>query len=104
MLDCPSGFNQIAQGCFRVNTSVGKNWTDAEAQCQTYGNHVHLARLDTQQVGLLLTLIFHNNILHIQYHEHSENNYISKFSLRKPKLVCMMYLSLILCEFSAQIL
>ena len=28
-----------------------KNWTDAEAACQQYGSDVHLAMIDTQQVG-----------------------------------------------------
>ena len=50
-----SGFTQTSEGCFYVETDVNKrkNWIDAEAFCQTFGNHVHLARLDTQQVCLI---------------------------------------------------
>ena len=50
---CFGGFNQTDQGCFKaVNTR--KTWSDAEAACQKYGSFVHLATLDTQQVGTLV--------------------------------------------------
>ena len=48
---CPDGFYQKDQGCFYVVKNRRKDWRDAEAVCQTYGSNVHLATLDTQQVG-----------------------------------------------------
>ena len=64
---CPGTFFQISEGYFlRTDWGNEKNWTDAEAECQTYGNHVHLVTVDTQQV-LLMSLLF-------LAWEHSPNN------------------------------
>ena len=51
---CPDGFNQTEEGCFFVDSSNRKTRDDAEAACQQYGSHVHLATLDTQQVCTLI--------------------------------------------------
>ena len=53
VLECPSNLISMPEGCFYVETNYRnrKSWDDAEAFCQTFGNHVHLARVDTQQVG-----------------------------------------------------
>ena len=47
------GFNQTTEGLFYVEVKL-KNWTEAEAECQRYGQSVHLATLDTQEVGTLM--------------------------------------------------
>ena len=44
----------IVAGRFYIENYV-KTWADAEAACQQYGSHVHLATLDTQQVGILIS-------------------------------------------------
>ena len=44
------GFTRTAGRCFYASTSK-LNWTDAEAACQIFGDDVHLATLDTQQVA-----------------------------------------------------
>ena len=55
---CPiADFNRTSEGCFSVATKR-QTWTDAEATCQSYGCHVHLATLDTEQVGTFYIIIF----------------------------------------------
>ena len=52
---CPiTGFNRIDGGCFYVENNNYRNWADAEAACQEFGTNVHLATLDTQQVGTFM--------------------------------------------------
>ena len=54
---CPfDGFNMISGVCYCVDirNTNRKNWTDAEAACQKFGSHVHLATIDTQQVGTFM--------------------------------------------------
>ena len=48
------GFNQTDQGCFKVVNNMKTNWSEAETACQQYGHNVHLATVDTQQVGTLI--------------------------------------------------
>ena len=40
---------------FYIENCHGKDWADAEAACQEYGSHVHLATIDTQQVSILIS-------------------------------------------------
>ena len=51
---CPMIFNQTQEGCFYMDLGDRKNWKQAEAACQGYGSNVHLATLDTQQVGTFM--------------------------------------------------
>ena len=51
------GFNTTTQGCLyvsKINNNNLKDWTAAEAACQRFGSNVHLATLDTQQVGTFM--------------------------------------------------
>ena len=57
-IECPPEFIQTAEGCFCVNNTNTKTWYDAEAVCQVFGSHVHLATIDTQQV---LSVVLHQN-------------------------------------------
>ena len=58
---CMDGFNQTSQGCFKTEDYVQKSWSDAEATCQQYGSNVHLATIDTQEVGTLIYLDMYGN-------------------------------------------
>ena len=51
---CPMIFNHTQEGCFYVDQSHKKRWNKAEAVCQGYGSHVHLATLDRRQVGTFM--------------------------------------------------
>ena len=58
-LPCPNGFTTLAEEwCFLVVHET-KAWDNAEAHCQTFGQHVHLAGLETQDVGISLFKICH---------------------------------------------
>ena len=58
-LPCPDGFTTVAEGwCFLVVQET-KTWDNAEAHCQTFGQHVHLAGLEKQEVGISLFEICH---------------------------------------------
>ena len=48
------GFTQTTGGCFFAKNTTQKKGDDAEAVCQAYGSNVHLATLDTQQVGIFI--------------------------------------------------
>ena len=50
---CPMTFTQTQEGCFFV-FYFSMSWHRSEAVCQRYGSHVHLATLDTQQVGTFM--------------------------------------------------
>ena len=51
---CPMIFNRTQEGCFYVNHDDRKTWDKSEAACQRYGYHIHLATLDTRQVGTFM--------------------------------------------------
>ena len=59
---CPDGFSNTDQGCFFVEDYNLRNWHDAEAACQQIGGNVHLATLDTQQVG---TFYYTDGTIHV---------------------------------------
>ena len=50
------GFTLTNHGCFYVEKDFSKreNWFDSEAVFQGFGSHVHLATLDTEQLGTLM--------------------------------------------------
>ena len=53
-LPCPDGFTTVAEGwCFLVVHET-KTWDNAEAHCQTFGQHVHLAGFETHEVSISL--------------------------------------------------
>ena len=58
---CIEGFNQTDHRCFKAENTVRKNWTEAEAVCQQYGEHVHLAQINGRQVGIFMLYQSQNN-------------------------------------------
>ena len=50
MTTCDPPFVIHGSGCYYIEDTNIKDWTDAEAHCQTYGNNVHLAGMETAQV------------------------------------------------------
>ena len=52
---CPiADFKRTTYGCFYTKATNVKNWHDVEGARQKYGSHVHLATLDTQDVGTFM--------------------------------------------------
>ena len=51
-------FNRTAEGYFWVDNTGKKTWADAKAACQGFGSNVHLATLDTEEVGT--SMLYHS--------------------------------------------
>ena len=49
-LTCPDSFEQVSGRCFLV-VNEAQSWDNAEADCSSHGNHVHLAGMETQVVS-----------------------------------------------------
>ena len=51
----PCCFTNTSEGNFWVDNVEVKNWTDTKAACEGFGDNVHLATLDTQEVDTFMS-------------------------------------------------